>query len=84
MAIVSAASGIKKTLPPGRDLRFGYLSLLLDYREAVDLFFRKAYMKLHNELPVYHATYDMHQTYEVFEDLICFCGHLFLTYRIQQ
>jgi hypothetical protein len=33
-------------------------------------------MKLHNELPVYKATYDMllemHQTYEVFEDLIGF------------
>ena len=31
-------------------------------------------MKLHNELPVYKATYDMlldmHQTYKVYEDLI--------------
>jgi hypothetical protein len=41
-------------------------------------------MKLHNELPVYQVTYDMYQIYEVFEDLIDFCGHLFLTYRIQQ
>ena len=29
-------------------------------------------MKLHNELPVYQAIYDVHQTYEVFEDLIGF------------
>jgi hypothetical protein len=39
VALVSAASGIKKTLPPGRDLRFGYLSLPHDAGSSICHFY---------------------------------------------